>query len=64
MAQAEMVISKDTFRRLIKDVKELVLSPLHSHGIYYIHNEADILKGKALIIWPFETTYENGYYLF
>jgi len=64
MAQAEMVISKDTFRRLIKDVKELVLSPLHSHGIYYIHNEADILKGKALIIGPSETPYENGYYLF
>ena len=63
-APPEIVITKDTFRRLVKDVKELVLHPLHSHGIYYIHNEDDILKGKALIIGPSDTPYENGYYLF
>jgi len=59
-----ITISKETFRRLVKDVKELVVSPLHSHGIYYIHSEENILKGKALIIGPSETPYENGYYLF
>ena len=59
-----MTISKETFRRLVKDVKELVTSPLHTHGIYYIHNEDNILKGKALIIGPSDTPYENGYYLF
>lgn len=67
MAEApppSITISKETFRRLVKDVKELVTSPLHTHGIYYIHNEDNILKGKALIIGPSETPYENGYYLF
>jgi ubiquitin-conjugating enzyme E2 Z len=63
-AQGNTFISKDTFRRLVKDVKEIVKNPLHSHGIYYIHNEDEILKGKALIIGPSETPYENGYYLF
>lgn len=61
---SDIIISKDTFRRLVKDVKELIVNPLVSHGIYYIHDEDDILKGKALIIGPSETPYENGYYLF
>jgi ubiquitin-protein ligase len=60
----EVVISKATFRRLIKDVKELHLEPLTAHGIHYVHNEEDILKGKALIIGPSDTPYENGFYLF
>jgi ubiquitin-protein ligase len=59
-----IVISKDTFRRLVKDAKEIIVNPLISHGIYYLHNEDDILKGNALIIGPSETPYENGYYLF
>lgn len=59
-----IIISKESFRRLVKDVKELITSPLHTHGIYYIHNEDNILKGKALIIGPSETPYENGFYLF
>jgi len=60
----EVIISKDTFRRLVKDVKDIIVNPLISHGIYYIHNEDDMLNGKALIIGPSETPYENGYYLF
>jgi ubiquitin-protein ligase len=57
-------ITKTTFKRIVNDVKELILSPLYSHGIYYIHNDNDILKGKALIIGPSDTPYENGFYLF
>lgn len=57
-------ISKITFKRIVNDVKELIVSPLYSHGIYYIHNENDILKGKALIIGPSDTPYDNGFYLF
>ena len=59
-----IVLKKDTINRLIKDVKEIITNPLTSHGIYYHHNEADILKGEVLIIGPKETPYENGYYLF
>ena len=57
-------ISRDTFKRLVSDVKEIVRTPLHSHGIYYTHNEDDLLKGKALIIGSKDTPYENGFYLF
>lgn len=57
-------ISRDTFRRIVSDVKDIVRNPLHSHGVYYTHNEDDILKGKALIIGSKDTPYENGFYLF
>jgi len=61
---SQTIISKETFRRLVKDVKELIINPLFSHKIYYTHNEDNILKGKALIIGPSDTPYENGFYLF
>ena len=59
-----LVISKETISRLIKDVKEIIKNPLESHGIYYKHDEEDLLKGKALIMGPQGTPYENGFYLF
>ena len=59
-----IVISKETISRLIKDVKEVIKNPLESHGIYYKHDDEDLLRGKALIIGPSGTPYENGFYLF
>lgn len=57
-------ITKETVMRLVKDVKELIKTPLTSHGIHYQHNETDMLKGKAMIIGPKDTPYEFGFYLF
>ena len=57
-------ISKDSIRRLIKDVSEIRKNPLISNGIYYHHDEEDMLKGYALIIGPQDTPYYRGYYLF
>ena len=37
---------------------------MHDQGIYYKHDEEDILKGYALVIGPSDTPYENGYYFF
>ena len=59
-----ITLTKETVMRLVKDVKELIKSPLISNGIYYEHNDSDMLKGKALIIGPSDTPYEFGYYLF
>jgi ubiquitin-protein ligase len=59
-----IVLSKETISRLIKDVKEIIKTPLTDHGIHYIHDETDILKGQAMIIGPKDTPYENGFYLF
>ena len=61
---SDIVLDKSTVKRLAKDVKEIIKNPLHEHGIYYTHNNDNILIGQALIIGPKDTPYENGYYLF
>jgi hypothetical protein len=33
-----ITISKETVKRLLKDVKEMMKEPLDSHGIYYKHD--------------------------
>jgi len=58
------VIKKETIRRLVKDVREIIKNPLEEHGIYYFYYETDMLKGQAMVIGPKGTPYENGYYFF
>lgn len=57
-------ISKHTITRLLKDVKYILQNPLTDNGIYYIHDETDMMKGYALIIGPTDTPYFGGNYLF
>ena len=57
-------ISKETINRLLKDVKQIIKSPLTENGIYYIHDDTDMLKGYAMIIGPSDTPYFGGYYFF
>jgi ubiquitin-protein ligase len=57
-------ISKDTISRLLKDVKHIIKNPLTENGIYYIHDDSDIMKGYALIIGPSDTPYFGGNYFF
>ncbi len=57
-------VTKETISRLVKDVKELIVSPLSDNGIYYKHDEDDMLKGYAMIVGPEDTPYFGGYYLF
>ncbi len=57
-------VSNETIKRLLTDIKEIMKSPLTAHGIYYEHNETDMLKGQALIIGPKDTPYQDGFYLF
>jgi ubiquitin-protein ligase len=63
-AAVNTMITRETIKRLAKDVREIMKNPLEEHGIYYFHNETDMLKGQALIIGPNDTPYENGYYFF
>ena len=58
------VISKETVARLLKDVKHIIKNPLTEQGIYYLHDDMDMLKGYALIIGPGETPYFGGNYFF
>jgi len=57
-------ISRETISRLLKDVKDIIKNPLTENGIYYIHDDVDMLKGYALIIGPSDTPYFGGNYLF
>jgi len=59
-----VVISKETISRLLRDVKNIIKNPLTDNGIHYIHDEVDMLKGYALIIGPSDTPYFAGNYLF
>ena len=57
-------ITKDTINRLLKDIKQIYKNPLTENGIYYIHDDTDMLKGYALIIGPSDTPYFGGNYFF
>lgn len=57
-------IPKETMQRLIKDVRQLIKNPLIDQGIYYIHDESDMMKGYAMIVGPSDTPYFGGFYFF
>lgn len=56
--------NKTTVKRLVRDITEMYKNPLNDNGIYYIHDDENMLKGYALIIGPEKTIYQYGYYLF
>lgn len=57
-------VTKETIHRLLKDVKQIIQSPLTDQGIYYVHDDEDMLKGYALIIGPQDTPYFGGNFFF
>ena len=48
----------------MKDIKYIIKNPLTDQGIYYIHDDSDMLKGYAMIVGPNETPYFGGFYFF
>ena len=60
----DKVVTKEAINRLLKDVRQVLKHPLTDNGIYYIHDEADMLKGYAMIVGPEGTPYFGGYYFF
>ncbi len=61
---SQQTITAETARRLLKDVKYIMKNPLTDNGIYYSHDETNMLVGYALIIGPEDTPYYGGYYFF
>ena len=57
-------ITKETINRLMNDVRNIIKNPLIDQGIYYIHDDSDMLKGYAMIVGPSETPYFGGFYFF
>jgi ubiquitin-protein ligase len=58
------ILTKATITRLLHDVKNIIKNPLTENGIYYVHDDEDMLKGYALIIGPSDTPYFGGNYFF
>jgi ubiquitin-conjugating enzyme E2 Z len=57
-------ISKDAAMRILSDVREIMRNPLHGDGIYYLHDDEDILTGHAMLYGQPGTAYHGGYYFF
>ena len=57
-------ISRETAHRLLRDVRDIIKNPLTDNGIYYHHDEEDMLKGYAYIVGPSDTPYFGGNYFF
>jgi len=58
------IIPKETIKRLVKDIRGIIKNPLVSNGIYYKHDDENMMRGYALIIGPEDTVYADGYYFF
>ena len=61
---SKVVMGKTSRRRLQKDIVEIIKNPLSEHGIYYAHDEQNMLKGYAVIFGPSDTLYRYGCYCF
>lgn len=57
-------ISKESVHRILSDVRELMTCPLHDNGVYYVHDEEDLLVGYAMLHGQPGTLYDGGYYFF
>jgi len=64
MSDKSYIITKETQKRLISDIKDIVNNPLTDQGIMYVHDETNLLRGYAMLIGPSETIYEDGIYFF
>ena len=59
-----VLITKETVKRLISDIKDIQKSPLDSEGIYYKHDESNMLLGYAYICGPKDSMYFGGNYFY
>lgn len=59
-----ITITKDSIRRILSDVREIMTCPLTDSGIYYAHDEEDVLLGHAMLHGRPGTAYADGYYFF
>jgi ubiquitin-conjugating enzyme E2 Z len=58
------MIARESIMRLLRDVKQVIQNPLTDNGIYYVHDDTDMMQGYAMIIGPSDTPYFGGFYFF
>ena len=61
---SKVVMNKKSRRRLQKDIVDIIKNPLSDHGIYYAHDEQNMMRGYAIIFGPSDTIYRYGAYCF
>ena len=64
MNSNKLVITTETIKRLLRDVKDVIKNPLTDNNIYYHHDENDMTQGYAMIVGPNDTPYFAGFYFF
>lgn len=64
VCQESSYITQESIRRLVSDIADVHKNPLTDEGIYYIHDDKNMLNGYAMIIGPKDTPYENGVFFF
>ena len=59
-----VIVSRETVKRLVKDIKDIKKNPLEDNGIFYKHDEENFMKGYAMIVGSKGSLYHGGYYFF
>tara|TARA_B100001027_G_C16201171_1_gene300650 strand:+ start:212 stop:937 length:726 start_codon:yes stop_codon:yes gene_type:complete len=60
----KVTMGKNNIKRLQKDIIDIIKNPLTDNGIYYSHDDTNMLKGYAVIFGPDDTIYRYGSYIF
>ena len=55
-----IIMSRTSQKRLQKDIIDIIRSPLSDNGIFYAHDENNMLQGYAIIFGPSDTIYRYG----
>jgi ubiquitin-conjugating enzyme E2 Z len=56
--------SPQAVRRIARDVADIMRNPMNADGVFYIHDESNMLRGAALIIGAEGSPYAHGCYFF
>lgn len=62
--ETAVTMSKQSIKRLQKDIVDIIKHPLTEQGIYYTHDSDNFLKGYAMVIGPDDSLYRYGAYFF
>lgn len=60
----KVTMGKDNIKRLQKDIIDIIKNPLTDNGIYYSHDDTNMLKGYAVVFGPDDSIYRYGAYIF
>jgi len=51
-------------KRILRDVKDVLKNPLANDGIYYVHDEDDMMRGYLMIQANYDSPFRHGFFFF